>query len=204
MTPEELREFCQVASDPCAWKAKALVMRDAAQTIWDSYLGLFEDAKPKDKGQQMAVLRTWFERMHIAQLLYGLVVETGLKARIIADEPDSIEFREKKNGNGEVIDISITKIGVELGADGHDLIKLASVAGMLGEVDGELYKCESDRVAMREILAYLTDCVRWSSRYPAPKKFSERYLPGASIPDRILGHYMRDYLDPFLSKLLSD
>lgn len=65
-----------------------------------------------------------------------------------------------------------------------------------------VFSIESDQTAINEILAYLTDCVRWSGRYPVPKKMSERYMPGTPIPSRILGHYMRDWLDPFLDSIL--
>jgi hypothetical protein len=96
------------------------------------------------------------------------------------------------------------KIGVDLGKDGHDLLKLASVAGLIGDGPDVVFTVGSDCDAIREILAYLTDCVRWSGRYPAPRKMSEQYSPVTAIPSRALEHYMRDWLDPFLDALLGD
>lgn len=133
-------------------------------------------------------------------MLYGLAIETALKARIIELDSNAIDFREKRDGEGNVVDLQIVKIGAELGKDGHDLVKLATVAG-LGD-GGATFSLQTDRNTIREILAYLTDCVRWSGRYPVPKRLSERFLPTAPVPTRAFGLYMRDWLDPFLESLL--
>lgn len=177
-------------------------LRSAAQSLWDSFNEFFaaDPGHLKSKDQQSAILYRYAERLHTSQLLYGLATETALKARIIENDPKGIGLREKKDGQGNIVDLQILKIGVELGKDGHDLVKLAQAAGVAD--GGAASLVESDRIALNEMLAYLTDCVRWSGRYPLPKKLSERYLPTAPIPSRIVGLYMRDYLDPFLNMLL--
>ncbi|HEV8603931.1 MAG TPA: hypothetical protein VGQ99_01115 [Tepidisphaeraceae bacterium] len=201
LTPDMFRE---AASDPVAWRAKAVTLRGAAQSLWESFDSFFRDdpGHLRSKDEQATILYRYSDRIHTSQLLYGLATETALKGHIIQADPASIEFREKKDGDGNVVDLQILKIGVELGKDGHDLLKLGEAAGVLDPGNATLFLVESDLTATREILAYLTDCVRWSGRYPAPKKLSERYLPTASIPSRVLGLYMRDWLDPFLDALL--
>jgi len=203
MSPQVFKE---IASDPTAWRQKARVLRDCAEALWDSYVILFSGVaeQPKDCDRRRAVVDQWIERLFTAQFLYGLVVETALKARLIECDPASVQFREVKDAAGNILDVRITKIGVELGTDGHDLVKLAQVAGVIDGDQSGIFSIESDRTAIREILAYLTDCVRWSGRYPAPKRMSEQYTPSTSIPSAVLGLHMREWLDPFLDALLAD
>jgi hypothetical protein len=202
LTPDIFR---QVASDPAAWKEKAMTLRDAAQSLWDSFnLFLLTDSGDQRTAEEkLRVLRRFSERINISQLLYGLATEAALKARVIHADPTHIEFREKRDNEGNIVDVRIMKIGVELGKDGHDLVKLADVAGVLNPLDTGLFLAESDFIATREILAHLTDCVRWSGRYPAPKTLIDVYVKPDSIPRQALGLHLRDWLDPFLDAVLS-
>lgn len=195
--------FRAAASDPEAWRQKARLVRRSADALWNSYTDLFTKIEPGDRERAQEMLGSWLERMNTAQFLYGLAVETALKAKLIALDAANISFAEVRDGRGQVIDLRISKIGVDLGADGHDLRRLAEAAGVGPGCPGCVFAIESDRTAITEILAYLTDCVRWSGRYPAPKRMSEGYKPSNPIPARVLGHYMRDWLDPFLDELLA-
>jgi len=198
--------FRATASNPVAWRQKAITLREAAESLWDSFNSLFlkGDGHLLAKDKQSEVLDRFAERIHTSQLLYGLATETALKARIIALDATKIELRERKDENGKVIDLQIHKIGVELGKDGHDLVKLADAAGVLNPTNTALFPVESDFTTTRAILEHLTDCVRWSGRYPAPKKLSEIYIRDSSVPGRALGLYLRDWLDPFLDALLDE
>lgn len=151
--------FKELAADASAWRTKATTLRSAAQSLWDSF-NEFLAADPghlKSKDEQSAILYRYAERLHTSQLLYGLATETALKARIIENDPKGIEFREKKDGQGNIVDLQILRIGVELGKDGHDLVKLAQAAGVAD--GGSASLVESDRIVMNEILAYLTDLI---------------------------------------------
>jgi hypothetical protein len=196
--------FRDITSDPAAWRTKASTLRSAAEALWDTSLGLITGGSPLVTPEERdRAVQLFAERLHTSQLLYGLVVETALKARIIELDPANARFVEKRDGHGAVIDVRIQRIGADLGGDGHDLVKLAEIAGVAGaQASSSIFSIESDRVAIHEILAFLSDCVRWSGRYPAPRNANGYYRPDHKIPARILGHYMRDWLDPFLDALL--
>lgn len=196
--------FLAAASDPEAWRQKARIIRLSADALWDSYTDLFGKNAPRDREKAREVLDSWLQRMNTAQFLYGFAVETALKARLIANDAASIEFREVRDEKGQLIDVHINKIGIDLGRDGHDLLRLAQAAEVGAGCRDCVFEIESDRTAISEILAFLTDCVRWSGRYPAPKRMTEGYKPSAPFPARVVGHYMRDWLDPFLDVLLAD
>jgi hypothetical protein len=196
MRPETFRT---ITTDPEAWRTKARTVRTAAETLWGSALGFFSGMS--DNREQAIDL--FVERLHTAQFLYGLAVETALKARIIERDPANVRFVEKMDAQGVVVEVRLQRIGADLGPDGHDLVKLAEVAGVLGpSASTPVFAVKSDQTAIKEILAFLTDCVRWSGRYPAPKSSNTYYRPESKIPSRILGAYMRDWLDQLLDALL--
>lgn len=205
MTKDQLiSEFREIASDPSLWRTKAIALRSAADDLWDSSLEVLKD-HVVDRSNTDVVnegFRQLAERLHISQLLYGHATEAALKARILENDPNSIEFREHLDGDGNIVNVSIKRIGVSLGIDGHDLNQLAEVAGVAGEAAAEGSAKECNRRAIHEILAFLTYTVRWSGRYPAPKKANGYYQPRNKVPKVATSHYMRDWLDPFLDVLL--
>ena len=108
---------------------------------------------------------------------------------------DAIEFKISANGTGSFQDAEIKQFGA--GKGGHDLLKLAGQVGFF-EGDGEaVFSTESDFVAMRDILKGLTEAVLWGGRYPIPKHSSGGKVD-IEAPAKVHGHYMRDWLDPFL------
>jgi hypothetical protein len=204
MTKMDLDAFREITLNPVAWRAKALTLRSAADWLWESLPAFFATNPGALGDSEIAdtVARRFVERLHTAQLLYGLATETALKGRIISLDPAAVEFTEKQNGDGVLVDLKLKRIGTGLQGDGHDLVALAKAAGLIGDGANAVFSVESDRTTIAEILAFLTECVRWSGRYPAPKTVAGYYQPMGAIPSRVLGLYMRDWLDRFLDVAL--
>ena len=136
--------FRDAARDVTAWRAKAVALRAAATALWDSFMDFFHSELTASETKIATAIQQGSARIHTSQLLYGLATETALKARIIESDPESIEFVEIKAADGSIMDVSIKKIGVSLGADGHDLIKLAEVAQILNPSNTNLFAVISD------------------------------------------------------------
>ncbi len=200
-----LDDFRQTATDPTAWRSHASVLRSAADSLWDVAIEnlLCDSMHLKDPLLREELCRRFADQLHTAQFLYGLAVEAGLKAQIIEMDSTKVEFSEKRDGHGVVVDLRIRRIGVDLSIEGHDLNRLAEVVGVYDGRIGKVCTTHSDQLALQEILAFLTTCVRWSGRYPAPKSTAEYYKPKHQVPRVALSHYMRDWLDPLLDALLA-
>lgn len=199
-----LDDFRQTVIDPAAWRSHASVLRSAADSLWDLAIeNLLSSPKQlKDPLLREEVCRRFADQLHTAQFMYGLAVEAGLKAQVIEMDPTKVEFCEKRDGHGVVVDLRVRRIGVDLSIEGHDLNRLAEVVGVFDGRIGKVCTTNSDQQTLQEILAFLTKCVRWSGRYPAPKSTAEYYNPKHQVPRVALSHYMRDWLDPLLDALL--
>lgn len=83
MEHNHIEAFRDVASDSEAWRHKARILRRSAESLWDSYRHQLAGNPPDNREQQLAIVQNWLEHMHTAQFLYGLAVETALKAKMI-------------------------------------------------------------------------------------------------------------------------
>ena len=98
------------------------------------------------------------------QMLYGLSIETALKAYLIANRPDTIEIVVSTDGRGSATDAKLRQIGAT--GDGHNLVALASVAGLLSPAHFNT----NDIELVKSTLKHLSVMIRWKGRYPAPLK----------------------------------
>ena len=98
------------------------------------------------------------------------------------------------DGNGELIDAEIKKMGDNV-RDTHNLEKLAEASGLFKEKDNK---------TIRELLAYVSYCIKWRGRYPTPLQAQADFTPRGKLHYKELGHFFRDIMDPFLDSLIKE
>jgi len=197
----EAPAFLKAAIDPEQWLSKSAALRRSGNRLWESFLegwvhvGLHSRAYRKEEAD-----KTWSEALDYlmsSKFLYGLALETSFKAHLLKERPSDIEFKLTADGRGEIQSAEFKQFGVQLGS-GHNLEQLAERTGILSLDGNAVFKLESDLVALRGILAHLSQVVYWSGRYPVPMRSGETYEPSRDIPAQAFSHYMRDWIDPVM------
>lgn len=143
------------------------------------------------------------EFFETTKLLYGLALETALKAWIIQNDPSKIELRVIIDGKGEATNAELKTVGVS-SSQGHNLLALAEAAGVFTASFHSVLKTDSDRSAMRNICRDLGEVVVWRGRYPVPLASYEPMQLDPKVPNIAVAHYMRDWLDPIFNALLQE
>ena len=200
------QDFLKSAADPDAWMSKSITLRQCANMLWDGFvIAVLRNAKScRKKGQDRAAI-SWDEAedyLSVAKMLYGLALETVFKAHILRYKPSEIEFLCARDDATHMTSAEIKRLGVSI-SKGHDLVTLAEKAGAFRADEQGVFATESDRNGFREILKDLTECIMWRSRYPIPKRSGKDYRPPQTLRPAILGHYIRDILDPALDHFQS-
>lgn len=194
-------DLLRAAKEPAAWLAKSLDLRRSANALWDAFFrATLEHARTYNKVTQSGDDAKWNEALgylDVAKMLYGLAVETALKAHLLEANPASAEFQLRVDGSGKVVDAQLKQLGVPLG-QGHDLVLLAEKAGVFTNGDKAIFPVQSDLVVLRDLLKHLTESIVWSGRYPAPTRSGSPFVPSPDVPMVAFQHYLRDWLDPLL------
>jgi hypothetical protein len=195
----EADRFLQLGTDPSAWIAKSVSLRRSADVIWESFFKAYIECASKTKDGQPgdADWDRFFGFLESAKFLYGLSAESAFKASILRDRPTDVEFRLTADGAGKIQKVELKQLGVGMG-EGHDLVKLAEKAGVFTRGEGEIFRSDSDYVAIRSILEELGEIVVWSGRYPIPIRSGKGWVPSREVPTVAHGHYLRDWLDILL------
>ena len=197
--------FLEKSHSPGAWRKHSRALRRSANVLYDDFEAvLLESIKEaKALGQKTDHERA-IEAIETAKLLYGLALETALKAWIIEHKPSQIEIKITIDGSGEAKHAELKSFGGN-GNQGHNLSALAEVAGIFeGGTFAHILKTESDRDAFRAICKDLGQVVVWRGRYPVPMTSSEPQPLAKNVPWQAYVHYMRDWLDPMLDALLAE
>lgn len=167
----------------------------------------------KDESKLMDFVFLWGNALYH----YGIGIENGLKGVIVKNYPELINLEMSSD------DIVLKDIGGKASKN-HDLYSLANRAGVLNR-DLNLFKYDSDRRLLKNVLNHLTDVIRWASRYPVPTSPSKVFEIDRDVP--MVGVYgfhildvicpifdyfqtlrdsnsksVRDYLDEFLNEEL--
>ena len=195
--------FLAKSRDPEEWRKHARSLRRSADVLWKDFTEvlLTEVSNAKTSGVA-ADLICAHEALETCKLLYGLSLETALKAWIIQHHPKRVEFRLSVDGAGTPTHAELRALGVPSG-NGHNLLALAEAAGLFGDGFKHAIRFITDERAVRNICRDLTEVVVWRGRYPIPLasqdplKLDPKGLPHAQA------HFMRDWLDPVLDALLS-
>ena len=135
-----------------------------------------------------------------SKFMYGLSLETALKAHFLRQRPADIEFRLMADGTGAIQSAELKQFGIQMGS-GHNLEQLAQRLGLFTLAGHPVFKLENDINALREILKHLSEVVYWSGRYPVPTKSGETHQPSPDTPAKVFGHYIGDWIDPLLDHL---
>ena len=78
----------------------------------------------------------------------------------------------------------------------HDLYSLANRAGILDK-NLHLFKYDSDRKLVKNVLQNLTDVIRWAARYPIPIISSKVFKMDDDVPHVcVYGFHVLDVMDP--------
>ena len=190
-------QFVRDVTNPSAWRQQSSIMRLSAEALWDQFeLSLVKSCL--NRVLDDTVFQVALSYMRTSVLLYGLVLEKALKAEIVEGNPDNIELKFQRDGEGRLMRVHIKNLGV---ANGHDLVALAEKAGIFGEKFANILVDERGAFAVREICKHLTEIVVWQGRYPVPMSSREPVRFDRSLPLVLQNHYIRDVLDPMLDSL---
>lgn len=192
-------DLISAINDPSAWKAQSSITRKSAEVLWEKFATTVLDSMKTGIADD-ALFEVALNYMQTCKLLYGLALETALKAAIVEKEPQDIDFRVSMNGLGELTEVEVKSLGVPNGK-GHDLLSLAEKAGLFGASYEFLLVDTFSRNAIKQICRDLGEMVVWRGRYPAPMRSSNPIELDPTIPRVSLGHYMRDWLDPIFDAL---
>jgi hypothetical protein len=192
-------ELISAVKDPSAWKLQSSIMRRSAEVLWDKFsTTILESMKTGIADDEL--FEVALNYMQTCKLLYGLALETALKATIVANAPQDIDLRVRMNGLGELTEVEVKSLGVPSG-QGHDLLALAEKAGLFGPCFEFLLVDAASKNALKQICRHLGEIVVWRGRYPAPMRSFDPIELDPTIPQVSLGHYMRDWLDPIFDAL---
>lgn len=197
--------FIRKSRSPQAWRKHSRALRRSADVLHEDFVNILTESikEAKELGEKADHERA-IEAFETAKLLYGLALETALKAWIIEHRPDQIEIKITIDGSGEAKQAELKSFGVN-GGQGHNLSALAEVAGVFdGSTFAHVLKVDSDRDIFRAICKDLGEVVVWRGRYPVPMASFEPQPLGKGVPWQAFAHHMRDWLDPMLDALLAE
>lgn len=197
--------FLEKSRSPSAWRKHSRALRRSANVLYHDFEEILVESIKEAMGLgQKTDHEQAIEAIETAKLLYGLALETALKAWIIEHKPSQIEIKITIDGSGEARHAELKSFGVN-GNQGHNLSALADVAGIFeGDAFAQILKTESDRDAFRAICKNLGQVVVWRGRYPVPMASFEPQPLAKNVPRKVYIHYMRDWLDPMLDALLAE
>lgn len=127
---------------------------------------------------------------------YGVGVENGLKGMIVKNQPELISFEIDED------DVILHDIGGKASKN-HDLYSLANRAGILDK-NLHLFKYDSDRKLVKNVLQNLTDIIRWAARYPIPTMASKVFKMDDGVPHVcVYGFHVLDVICPIFDHFKS-
>ncbi|MGL4603839.1 MAG: hypothetical protein ACRCU9_06820 [Iodobacter sp.] len=195
--------FIEKSRNSQAWRKHSSALRRSADVLYEDFISILaESIKAAKAIDEDTNIETALEAIETAKLLYGLALETALKAWIIEHKPSQIEIKITIDGSGEAKHAELKSFGVN-GNQGHNLSALADVAGIFeGTTFAHVLKTDSDRNIFRAICRDLGQVVIWRGRYPVPMASFEPQPLAKDVPWQAFAHYIRDLLDPMLDALL--
>jgi len=191
----EAQKFLDTIQDFDLWLFKAEgLFTSAIQLTKSSYMLRDEIGSVVDTMEGHNIkLQDSMHMLTSANLLFGYTLETLFKGILLKYKPDSIELEIKMNGSGDIGSAKVNKLGVQMNK-GHDLTLLAKEIGLFDSID--------DPSQAKKVLNYLTECVKWRARYPAPQESKKhRALTGTETSDFMANSILKHF-EPIYSKTL--
>ncbi|WOB06928.1 hypothetical protein [Piscinibacter gummiphilus] len=195
--------FVEKSTDPEAWRKHSRALRRSADVLWDDFVELVARAVAIGKTKSVQPdFSAAIESIEIAKLLYGLALETALKAWLIEKTPEKVEIRLTMKGDGSPTQAELKSFGLPSN-QGHNIFGLAEAAGVFGKPFASVIKTDGDRAAVKNICRDLGEVVVWRGRYPVPMASFDSVPLDPKGPATAIAHHLRDWLDPLLDALLT-
>lgn len=139
----------------------------------------------EDESKMMDFVSLWGNALYH----YGIGIENGLKGVIVKNHPELINLEVSGD------DVVLKDIGGKASKN-HDLYSLANRAGILDR-ELNLFKYDSDRKLLKNVLKHLTDVIRWAARYPVPSSPSKVFEMEQDVPFvGVYGFHILDIICP--------
>ena len=179
-------EYIEILRNPNTWFRIAFEQKFVADKILADVIlnkDFVRSQKAKNDFTKSSVL--WVN----ALFHYGIGIENGLKGVIAKNQPELINYEFVEN------DVVLQNIGGKTSKN-HDLYSLANRAGILDK-NLHLFKYDSDRKLVKNVLQYLTDNIRWEARYPVPNNPSKVFKMDHDVPHVcVYGFHILDVMEP--------
>lgn len=179
--------YLKILRNSEAWFEQAFAQKMVADKILVDVI-MSEDfvvSLKEDESKLMDFVSLWGNALYH----YGIGIENGLKGVIVKNYPELINL--EMSGD----DIVLKDIGGKASKN-HDLYSLANRAGVLNR-NLNLFKYDSDRMLLKNVLNHLTDVIRWASRYPVPTSPSKVFKIDQGVPMvGVYGFHILDVICP--------
>jgi hypothetical protein len=196
-------QFVEKSLDARAWRKQSRALRRSADVLWDDFSVILTKDVIAWKKSNEHDFSPAIEALETTKFLYGLALETALKAWLIENFPEKIEIRLSMSGDGSAKHAELKSFGVPSN-QGHNILGLAEAAGIFGSDSNSLIKTDSDIAAIKSIFRDLGEVVVWRGRYPVPMSSFEPLQIDPKVSKAAHLHYLRDWIDPILDMLLSE
>ena len=195
-------QFIERYRDPAQWRRHARNLKDSGEFLWIRYQTMLaaEARRAKESATDLDFERV-IDALETAKLVYGLALETALKARIVEKYPEKVEIRVVLDGAGEPKQAELRTIGVP-SSSGHNLLMLAEAAGIFDAEFQDLLPVTLEQGVLKNICRDLSDVVQWRGRYPVPLSSGGALQLDPSFPSKTLHTHLLDWLNPLLDALL--
>jgi hypothetical protein len=182
----EVEDYLETLKNPNAWFRQAFEQKFVADKILaDVILNKDFIRSQKAKNDFTKSSGLWAN----ALFHYGLGIENGLKGVIVKNQPELINFEITED------DVILHDIGGKASKN-HDLYSLANRAGILDK-NLHLFKYDSDRKLVKNVLQHLTDYIRWAARYPVPNNPSKVFeMDYDVLYVCVYGFHILDVMEP--------
>ena len=182
----EVEDYLETLKNPNAWFRQAFEQKYVADKILaDVILNKDFIRSQKAKNDFTKFSGLWAN----ALFHYGIGIENGLKGVIVKNKPELINFEIT------VDDVILHDIGGKASKN-HDLYSLANRAGILDK-NLHLFKYDSDRKLVKNVLQHLTENIRWAARYPVPNNPSKVFEMDQDVPYVcVYGFHILDVMGP--------
>lgn len=182
----EREEYIETLKNPNTWFRQTFEQKYVADKILaDVILNKDFIRSQKAKNDFTKFSSLWAN----ALFHYGIGIENGLKGVIVKNQPELINFEITE------YDVILHDIGGKASKN-HNLYSLANRAGILDK-NLHLFKYDSDRKLVKNVLQHLTDNIRWAARYPVPNNPSNVFEMDHDVPQVcVYGFHILDVMEP--------
>lgn len=171
-TPEEAADVVERAQSAEAWYTVAESKIKDATLLWIEASKMFDDAAAKhEEGERDAGIhftRGYLSLSDSALLLAGISLENALKGVLVSEYPEQININLSLDGDGNLREARISRIGESGSGLSHDLDSLCRSANLFSLERNPILDSPEQMDLFKDVLEYLTHTIRWAGKYPTP------------------------------------